>query len=642
MSLSQEDFRRLLATPRPQTSIENFGARGNGKPVFAKPAAKIKQNDINSKPEFARPIPRHFHKKQLPQDPDESATVHFRDRARERRQGINPDYKDSDDILARLSATEQAEKNETDSAEIKSALYQQSKYLGGDLTHTHLVKGLDFALLKKVRSELKDSNQEEKETEAYLDRIENSTLSSSSTAIENSTTTSSATTFNSSLAEQICLVALSANKKSLTRTNELFQPGRMAFCWDLGDKNCAGGDPIPTMIIRSKGDIKEEKASTLDSEVVMGKIIEILGNVRFGAKSSEEGLTAGERKALKKKEREEKLQREAEVLKKQQQELGIINRIEMNDDGDDIFADAGRDYSLEATAANKNSSELFNDASKTVKAPVTSYFAKPVLDSDDEIETKIPDDLPKPHTKKNNESDDEDDDEMFADLDAVAGLKEKRRNSLAPRTKDLILEQTSDLDKLLISGAKMLNSLQGAGTAEKIIAETVKTAKKPPAGGLSLTRLTNNYGEEDAEFDQYYDSDDADDDEEAAADASQLDLGIKARKRTQMKRYDFETEEEFQAYKDSQVVMPKSAYQFGVKSGEGRKSRKELSGSSGGGGGKKGDDAKLDKEMKQLDKMMGEKYGVSITKNDKKRENPGGGGESNRGGGGGGARKRRM
>merc|ERR1711920_805817 len=30
----------------------------------------------------------------------------------------------------------------------------QSKYLGGDLEHTHLVKGLDFALLSKVRGEI--------------------------------------------------------------------------------------------------------------------------------------------------------------------------------------------------------------------------------------------------------------------------------------------------------------------------------------------------------------------------------------------------------------------------------------------------------------------------------------------------------
>ena len=34
--------------------------------------------------------------------------------------------------------------------ERKQQLIEQSKYLGGDLAHTHLVKGLDYALLQKV------------------------------------------------------------------------------------------------------------------------------------------------------------------------------------------------------------------------------------------------------------------------------------------------------------------------------------------------------------------------------------------------------------------------------------------------------------------------------------------------------------
>jgi hypothetical protein len=32
--------------------------------------------------------------------------------------------------------------------------YEDSKYLGGDVAHTHLVKGLDFALLHKVHLQL--------------------------------------------------------------------------------------------------------------------------------------------------------------------------------------------------------------------------------------------------------------------------------------------------------------------------------------------------------------------------------------------------------------------------------------------------------------------------------------------------------
>ena len=36
-------------------------------------------------------------------------------------------------------------------AERRKQVIQESKYLGGDMEHTHLVKGLDYALLEKVR-----------------------------------------------------------------------------------------------------------------------------------------------------------------------------------------------------------------------------------------------------------------------------------------------------------------------------------------------------------------------------------------------------------------------------------------------------------------------------------------------------------
>ena len=35
-------------------------------------------------------------------------------------------------------------------AERRKQVIEESKYLGGDMEHTHLVKGLDYALLEKV------------------------------------------------------------------------------------------------------------------------------------------------------------------------------------------------------------------------------------------------------------------------------------------------------------------------------------------------------------------------------------------------------------------------------------------------------------------------------------------------------------
>ena len=50
-----------------------------------------------------------------------------------------------------------------DAAERRKQMIQESKFLGGDMEHTHLVKGLDYALLQKLRSEIEQNEEEEEE-----------------------------------------------------------------------------------------------------------------------------------------------------------------------------------------------------------------------------------------------------------------------------------------------------------------------------------------------------------------------------------------------------------------------------------------------------------------------------------------------
>jgi IK cytokine len=45
---------------------------------------------------------------------------------------------------------------------------EQSKYLGGDIDHTHLVKGLDLALLERVRA---GDMQQESVTDQQLEEF---------------------------------------------------------------------------------------------------------------------------------------------------------------------------------------------------------------------------------------------------------------------------------------------------------------------------------------------------------------------------------------------------------------------------------------------------------------------------------------
>lgn len=66
-----------------------------------------------------------------------------RDRAEERRKGLNPDYERT--AMSGLP---------TDEALNPTMSVEETKYLGGDLEHTHLVKGLDYALLQKVSKQV--------------------------------------------------------------------------------------------------------------------------------------------------------------------------------------------------------------------------------------------------------------------------------------------------------------------------------------------------------------------------------------------------------------------------------------------------------------------------------------------------------
>ncbi|KAA8578116.1 hypothetical protein FQN60_002477, partial [Etheostoma spectabile] len=60
------------------------------------------------------------------------------------------------EIRVHLCQTSAASKGARDksAAEKRRQLIQESKFLGGDMEHTHLVKGLDFALLQKAQTTL--------------------------------------------------------------------------------------------------------------------------------------------------------------------------------------------------------------------------------------------------------------------------------------------------------------------------------------------------------------------------------------------------------------------------------------------------------------------------------------------------------
>ena len=66
-------------------------------------------------------------------------------REEERRKGLAPDYERVNADLANIVTGKAALERDLTAISV-----EDSKFLGGDVEHTHLVKGLDYALLQKV------------------------------------------------------------------------------------------------------------------------------------------------------------------------------------------------------------------------------------------------------------------------------------------------------------------------------------------------------------------------------------------------------------------------------------------------------------------------------------------------------------
>ena len=60
----------------------------------------------------------------------------------------------------------------TTQAEKRKKIIEESKFLGGDMEHTHLVKGLDYALLDKVRAEINNKETNDEDIEAAAEMAE--------------------------------------------------------------------------------------------------------------------------------------------------------------------------------------------------------------------------------------------------------------------------------------------------------------------------------------------------------------------------------------------------------------------------------------------------------------------------------------
>ncbi|XP_060746995.1 protein Red [Tachysurus vachellii] len=265
--LTNEDFRKLLMTPRATPS--------SAPPSKSRHHEMPREYNEDEDPAARRRKKKSYYAKLRQQELERERELaeKYRDRARERRDGVNKDYEETELIstTANYRAVGPTAEADKSAAEKRRQLIQESKFLGGDMEHTHLVKGLDFALLQKVRAEI---TSKEREEEDMMEKAQKEAKKDEDPEqkIE----------FKTRLGRNIYRILF---KGRHIERNELFLPGRMAYVVDLEDEYA--DTDIPTTLIRSKADCPTMEAQTTltTNDIVISKLTQILSYLRQGTRN---------------------------------------------------------------------------------------------------------------------------------------------------------------------------------------------------------------------------------------------------------------------------------------------------------------------------------------------------------------------
>ncbi|KAF9934111.1 hypothetical protein FBU30_003392 [Linnemannia zychae] len=600
--MNQDDFRKLLSTPRAapggQTGIRGTFSGGGMRALgMANRTARAPVPQTPRSSESGSQKNKHKKYSQKNQNKEASSTTSkYRDRATERRQGINPDYMETEQILSTL---------EEAAADVApEVIYEQSKFLGGDREHTHLVKGLDYALLKKVRQEeMKESL--EADLDEVFEAVEKSAANAAPRLVDQPL--EERPEMVSALANNIYKYAIEEVGKKHPKVNEMFIPGRTVFIFEVPitkkskkskDGSVEDNNPfaVPTTVVRSRADVDQHQSGEVESpeaDMVMKKVMNVLTGIRTGERKvgdSEAELKAKRRAAA------------VAAAKKR---------------GEEIFADVGRDYVVEPVDAmdvdgdglgpmvgparpdDIDMSKLFDDSDEDQNESQSEPHAH------EEVSVE---DRPELGPARPSEMDlanyfDEDSDEEGSGDGGDSGTEdvsgdahdETQNPSIHKYAPPTAPELTTPLNEKALSGRKpTLDDLEIDEDADYYSAYGLGM------GGRSYTGTA-------------YDSDD--DDEEGQT--ILIDKGTHKNKRAQLGRFDFDTEEGFNRYKDTVEVVPKTSFQYGVKMSEGRKTGSWEDGKGKG----LSKDEKLDRDWQRISRLMEKNSGTSGG-NQKSRSRP--------------------
>ncbi|KAK4370146.1 hypothetical protein RND71_009621 [Anisodus tanguticus] len=503
----------------------------------------------------------------------------YRDRAKERREDQNPDYEPTE--LGAFHAVAPPGNVDLLSADAQKLSIEKSKYLGGDVEHTHLVKGLDYALLQKVRSEIDKTPDGGDEFEGKpRGSKEDHQLS-----------------FRTATAKSVYQWII--KPQTVIKTNEMFLPGRMAFIFNM---ESGYSNDIPTTLHRSKDDcpVLEEMVTVSVDGSVLDRIAKIMSYLRLGSSG----------KVLKKKKKE-KDGKGKEVISNGYDEVSKLDASKNQNDkqtvppsaqlpkknhserrenqgptvarpeDEDIFIGEGVDYSI--PAGDMGQSPLSEDMEESPRNKErTSYFSEPAYGP-------VPPSEPSHDWQHANGYD-------AVQAQAVAGVYQPEWQDYQYSEQLAYPEQYLQQNFDMQAGVNVLQDPsimtqeekdRGLGSVFKRDDQRLLQLRERDAREKDPNFISESYSECYPGY-QEYNREIVDSDDEA--DLSKMDMGGRAKGR--LHRWDFETEEEWATYNEQKEAMPKAAFQFGVKMQDGRKTRKQNR------------DQKLTNELHKINKIL--------------------------------------
>ncbi|XP_050409914.1 protein Red [Patella vulgata] len=593
--LTNDDFRKMMMTPK----VSRLG--GSYTSTTHETSAADRSTDaIDDEDDAAtrRKKKKNYYAKLKKEEEDRKKELasKYRDRALERRHGSNNDYAETEIVstTADYRAVAPDAKAEENYAERRKQMIQESKYLGGDMEHTHLVKGLDYALLEKVRAEISYKELEEEEVmEAVVSKKDEEHPEKPEPDPEEQIQ------FKTKMARNVYRIVF---KNKLPERNELFLPRRMAYVVDLEDE-FADSD-VPTTFIRSKADCPTLEASTTltTNDIVINKLTQILSYLRQGRRDN---------KKLKKKDKGKLKDDDKPRGKTTGADDGIyddigqyqpsLNKIKDKKEGRDREHDRGeRDY--------RDREDRDRDRKRDRDRRDRGDRVRDERDNRDNRDRENRDrrDRDRDRDRGRDGRDRERDREMGRDRDRSNRdrpdrNREKDRDR-EPRDREprevrkpyfeKPVEEDEDQQKQTQSARELVQSIN-----EKYKSYGGMEDEKSKGGKESDDRIKKLKAK--TEIDSYaecypglMESYDAFDDSDEDADYTKMDQG---NKKGPVGRWDFDTQEEYSSYMSNKEAMPKAAFQYGVKMADGRRTRRT---------GPKDEKTKLDRELQQIQRII--------------------------------------